>query len=154
MTLLYSPSLVKITWVFVCPGKQPTLFVLWLISILSASCLRAMWGDLVSKKSSLGGNVWCVLGYFNSVCASIERVRGVRFSSIATNLDCFVFNNFISQMELIGLTLLGRKFTWFLSNVAALITLDRILVSDSCFRSLKPNGLKRVILILSSFMLA
>lgn len=45
------------------------------------------------------------------------------------------FNQFIDDMHLIDLPLLGRKFTWVRSNGYALSRLDRFLVSESWLES-------------------
>lgn len=75
-----------------------------------------------------GGTLWCVLGDFYSTCSSTERVGVGAASSFSEGADCLEFSNFISQMEVIDLSLLDLKFTWYRPNGETCIRIDRILI--------------------------
>jgi hypothetical protein len=40
------------------------------------------------------------------------------------------FQNFVEELELVDLPLLGRRFTWFHSSGRAMSRIDRVLISD------------------------
>lgn len=63
-------------------------------------------------------------GYFNAI-RSKEEKRGRHF-------DCAEmreFNNFILEVELEDIPLLGRKFTWYRPDETAMSKLDRFVLS-------------------------
>jgi hypothetical protein len=62
------------------------------------------------SKISFGSGKWCVLGDFNVVLHPEER-RGVNESS-SSNLEVSGFRNFLNEVELVDLSILGRRFTW------------------------------------------
>lgn len=62
-----------------------------------------MWDDLSSFKSNFEGEVWCVLGYFNSTCYPSER-RCCDGSSQSSSFGRINFFPFISRMELLDLS--------------------------------------------------
>jgi hypothetical protein len=90
---------------------------------------RRLWGELLMSKSGFGDGLWCVLGDFNSVRDTTER-KGVRSHlSSSSNTEMVEFSEFLVDLELIDLPLVGRCFTWFHPNGIAMSRLDRLLVS-------------------------
>jgi hypothetical protein len=88
-----------------------------------------MWEKLLKLKGSLGGDVWCVAGDFNSVLQESER-RGTSFgNSNPSASEIRHFSNFVHHMGLIDLPLLGRLFTSCQPNGDAMSRLDRFLLS-------------------------
>lgn len=51
------------------------------------------------------------------------------------------FNDFIQSMELVSVSLLGNKFTWFNLEKSACSPLDRFLISKGLLYLLKVKGL-------------
>ncbi|MCH98102.1 transposon TX1 putative protein, partial [Trifolium medium] len=70
---------------------------------------------------------WCVVGDFNAVVSSEERI-GVTLET-ARNVEMRAFGGFIEEMNLIDLPCLGRRFTWYHANGSSMSRLDRVLVS-------------------------
>lgn len=60
---------------------------------------------------SHGWEVWCVLWDINFICSTGERIGEDGFDPYTGNPDYIMFNNFISEMDLIDLPLLDRSFT-------------------------------------------
>lgn len=90
-----------------------------------------IWRDLLLRRANLRGDVWCVLGYFNSFCLSIERIRGDLYALIVCSSEIFEFHNLISETYFLNLPFLGRRFTWYRLYHEAGSRLDIILISDS-----------------------
>jgi hypothetical protein len=91
---------------------------------------RRLWDSILMSKGGFGGGVWCVVGDFNAVLHSDER-RGINSqSSFDVSLETIEFNNFVSNMELMDLPVLGRKFTWCHPNGRSMSRIDRALVSE------------------------
>jgi hypothetical protein len=78
-------------------------------------------------KKGFGDIVWCIMGDFNAIADPNER-RGIGVSNLVGR-EVTEFREFISQMELVDLPLLGRQFTWFHTNGIAMSRLDRVLIS-------------------------
>jgi hypothetical protein len=77
-----------------------------------------------------GVEAWCVLGDFNVVCRRDER-RGVNDEISASHLlEMYLFNNFIGEMDVFDLSVLGRRFTWYHPNGRSMSRIDRILISE------------------------
>ncbi|KAK2449806.1 hypothetical protein QL285_008962 [Trifolium repens] len=91
---------------------------------------RRMWSDILMSKRGFGGDLWCILGDFNSVRDSSER-RGVN-SLVPRDRsgEMHEFDEFLGDLELIDLPLVGRSFTWFHPNGVSMSRLDRILISS------------------------
>jgi hypothetical protein len=93
---------------------------------------RELWECILMSKRGFGGDVWCVVGDFNSI-RELEERRGVGVVSLSRNrADISVFNDFISGMELLELPLYGRNFTWAHSNGVTMSKLDQVLLSEGC----------------------
>jgi hypothetical protein len=69
-------------------------------------------------------------GDFNSVLNREERKGLSQEISVNPSLEMREFGEFIEEMELIDLPLLGRKFTWHHSNGRSMSRLDIILLSE------------------------
>jgi hypothetical protein len=83
------------------------------------------------SKRGFGEGLWCLLGDFNSVRTSTER-RGVRSPSSSGNTsEMREFDDFLGELDLIDVPLVGRYFTWFHPNGLSMSRLDRILISPS-----------------------
>ncbi|XP_019427226.1 PREDICTED: uncharacterized protein LOC109335545 [Lupinus angustifolius] len=89
---------------------------------------RLFWEE--AKNDFLGryAEMWCMAGDFNSILNRDER-RGSSSSLVSS--DCVEFSQFIEDLELLDLPLVGSKFTWFVSNGSAMSKLDRFLINDS-----------------------
>lgn len=71
-----------------------------------------------------------MVGDFNVVRKRDER-RGVNGeASSAQVLEMFLFNNFLGEMELEDLNVLGRRFTWYHPNGRSMSCIDRMLISE------------------------
>ncbi|GAU43110.1 hypothetical protein TSUD_373050 [Trifolium subterraneum] len=70
-----------------------------------------------------------MVGDFNAVCSVDERV-GVNSGDPMITSEMVEFRNFIEELELMDLPLLGRCFTWFQPSGRAMSRLDRVLISD------------------------
>jgi hypothetical protein len=106
------------------------VFVVNIYSGCDLNSKRRLWEALIVVKRQLGGGVWGLVGDFNAVLHRDER-RGQSLSnSISVNPEIVEFRDFIAEMNLVDLPVLGRKFTWFHSNGFSMSRLDRMLLSD------------------------
>lgn len=82
--------------------------------------------SLCQIKVSVGrfGALWVILMQLNK---RFER-RGLRNNWDA--LKCVEFQNFIDDLNLIDLPMLGKRFTWFKPDGSEMSRLDKFLVSD------------------------
>jgi hypothetical protein len=91
---------------------------------------RSSWDCILMSKRGFGGDLWCVVGDFNSVRTREEK-RGLGAVTLPSNgADFNVFNNFIAGMELVEIPLFGRTFTWSHPNGVSMSKLDRFLLSE------------------------
>jgi exonuclease III len=89
---------------------------------------KRLWECLLVERGRRGDGVWCVVGDFNVVCRRDER-RGVNVeASTAQVLEMYLFNNFIGEIELDDVNVLGRLFTWFHPNGRSMSRIDRVLI--------------------------
>nr|KYP72507.1 hypothetical protein KK1_005097 [Cajanus cajan] len=90
-----------------------------------------MWNESSTIKERKNIQMWCVVGDFNSVRWTTERVSqnggnyGVR--------DTKEFKEFITRMELEDIPLVGRGFTWYKPNGTTRSRIDRIMVTRDWF---------------------
>lgn len=117
-------------FVGVCQDKGWDKIRCIVTNVYSPFCLidkRNFWNDILMSKLGFGEALWCVLGDFNSIRRRDER-RGVVGSFVSSNwLD---FNQFIFDLELVDLSLVGRRFTWFNADESMRSRLDSVLVSE------------------------
>jgi hypothetical protein len=120
-------------FVGVCVEWGPNRKVCFIVNIYSSCDIvakRRLWRNLIMSKGGFGGSVWCLLGDFNAVLNRVER-RGV--NQITTNLlsaEIAEFRDFVNDMELIDLPVLGRQFTWAHPNGVSMSRIDRVLMSE------------------------
>jgi hypothetical protein len=93
----------------------------------SISGKKKLWDDLVCIKRQSGGGEWCVGGDFNAVLKASERKGS---SSNNRQGERFLFNQFVNDMEVIDLPVLGKKFSWFSADGKSMSRIDRFLLSD------------------------
>lgn len=74
------------------------------------------------------GDLWCLVGDFNTVTNSKER-KGI--TERINNMEIEEFNKFIAEMELVDPQLLERRFTWYKPDVMTMSKLDRFLLSEN-----------------------
>ncbi|KAK2442416.1 hypothetical protein QL285_013611 [Trifolium repens] len=89
---------------------------------------RRLWREVLMSRRGFGEVAWCIVGDFNSVLNSNER-RGVRMANLVTN-EMVEFGNFVRDLEMIDMPLLGRQYTWFHPNGFTMSRLDRMLISS------------------------
>ena len=94
------------------------------------SAKRRLWDNLIREHDHRRGGVWCVVGDFNVVRRRDERKGVNEEASTAQVLEMFLFNNFLLEMELEDLNILGRRFTWYHLNGRSISRIDRMLISD------------------------
>ncbi|KAL5187880.1 hypothetical protein HKD37_05G013480 [Glycine soja] len=86
---------------------------------------RRVWEELKARKVSSNIATWCELIDFNCVRRSCERVGvGREDENVGEREE---LNNFLADMRLEDMSLVGRKFTWYRSNGGAKSRIDRIL---------------------------
>ena len=91
---------------------------------------KRLWERLVELRRTMGEGAWCILGDFNSVCCSEER-RGVNEEvGSSQREEILLFNNFVRDVELEDLNLLGRRFTWYHPNRRAMSRIDRVFIFE------------------------
>ncbi|XP_045831189.1 uncharacterized protein LOC123922522 [Trifolium pratense] len=96
---------------------------------------RKLWEDLLNLRRGDSGE-WCIGGDFNAILHLSER----KGSSVATRRsEVNFFREFVDDMELIDIPVLGKKFSWFSLDGIAISRLDRFLLLEGF---LKKNGVK------------
>lgn len=88
---------------------------------------RKLWADLIMSKRGFGNGAWCIAGDFNAIITHSER-KGVSTSVNQREID--EFRNFVDEMELVDVPMLGKKFTWFSANGKSRSKIDRFLLSE------------------------
>jgi hypothetical protein len=91
---------------------------------------RALWDNLIMSKLGFGNGPWCILGDFNAVLNVGERKGVNHVGAGSPSAEIVEFSNYVSDMELVDLPTLGRRFTWFHSNGISMSRIDRVLVSE------------------------
>lgn len=102
-------------------------FIFNVFSTCSLAGKRALWEKLRGIRANNLNFPWCVVGDFNTIRCPSER-RGV--SSQFASGEMLDFDEFIDNMGLNDLPLIGRKFTWHRPNGKCISRLDRFLISD------------------------
>jgi hypothetical protein len=110
--------------------EQRICYVLNVYAKCDLVARRSLWDCILMSKRGFGGDLWCVVGDFNSVRTREEK-RGLGAVTLPSNgADFNVFNNFIAGMELVEIPLFGRTFTWSHPNGVSMSKLDRFLLSE------------------------
>ncbi|XP_058733537.1 uncharacterized protein LOC131605163 [Vicia villosa] len=104
--------------------------MMYLVNVY-ASCFldkkKEMWNKLRELRNNFQEGEWCVGGDFNAVCDKGER-KGERVQMDGGEIQ--EFNEFISSMEMIDLSVLGNRFTWFNQAGSTCSRLDKFLISE------------------------
>ncbi|GAU48812.1 hypothetical protein TSUD_406450 [Trifolium subterraneum] len=104
-------------------------FVINVYAKCSSRDKRTLWSNILMSKRGFGDGLWCIVGDFNSIRDSSER-RGVNLSHRDDpSAEMRSFNEFVGDLDLFDMPLVGRMFTWFHPNGIAMSRLDRLLVS-------------------------
>ncbi|WJX93350.1 hypothetical protein P8452_74886 [Trifolium repens] len=82
------------------------------------------------SKRGFGGGAWCIIGDFNAVLSREERRGVANLNFQSPSLEIVEFEAFVSNMEVVDLPVLGRKFSWFHPNGHSMSRIDRALVSE------------------------
>jgi hypothetical protein len=99
-------------------------FIVNVYSKCDLSGKRSLWESLVMSRNELGRGAWCVLGDFNAVLHRNER-KGVNVVAGSSSLaEMTEFGEFVADMDLVDLPVLGRRFTWFHPNGVTMSRLD------------------------------
>lgn len=88
---------------------------------------KEVWRDLLLCKRSFGGVDWCVAGDFNAV-TSVDERKGI--GGTHNSREISGFNHFISEMDLVDIPVLGKRYTWFSGDGIAKSRLDRFLLTE------------------------
>ena len=95
----------------------------------------------MEERATRGGGAWCVLGDFNVVCRR-DEMRGANEEATSGQLlEMYLFNNFIGEMDLQDLNVLGRRFTWYHPNGRSMSRIDRVLISEDWSQMWGDNSL-------------
>lgn len=71
--------------------------------------------------------MWCPTGDFNAISSSGEQM-GLNTHDNRSEME--EFRAFINEMELIEVSMVGKKFTWFKSDRTTSSRLDRFLLPE------------------------
>ena len=107
--------------------EQQLIHIITIYSPCDIQNKRILWDNVKQLKYQSQGGLWCVLGDFNNIRASSERVGICHRGSGESNMS--EFNEWIEELEVEEVPWLGRQFTWFRPNGTAKSKLDRFLVS-------------------------
>ncbi|CAK8561844.1 unnamed protein product [Lathyrus sativus] len=112
--------------------KNQNLIVVNVYAPCGSADRRKLWRELAKIKSNFSGAGWIVAGDFNEVKFKEER-KGTSANSMK---DMNFFSEFITEMNLTDLPVVGNKFTWFNSNGKCRSRLDRFFVDDTAISML------------------
>jgi exonuclease III len=114
--------------------------VLNFINIYSPCSLagkKKLWDELLDFKLQSGGGEWCFGGDFNAILRSSERKGS---SAVSRQGEIISFTQFVEDMEVIDIPVLGKKFTWFSSDGKSMSRIDRFLLSDGFISKFGVSG--------------
>lgn len=94
---------------------------------MGAFASMKLWEELKGLKQNLSRGEGCLVGDFNAV-SCVEERNGRNGGSSMQEIS--EFNNFIVDMELFDVPVLGQKFSWLCSDGISMSRLDRFLISD------------------------
>jgi exonuclease III len=113
--------------------EQRRCFIVNVYAKCNINAKHTLWENLLMSKAGFGEGLWCVLGDFNAVRDSHERI-GVRSGvDSGRSSEMVAFDLFLASLELVDMPLCGRRFTWYHLNGVSMSRLDRILISPSWF---------------------
>jgi hypothetical protein len=109
---------------------QSRCYVLNVYAKCNLSDKRCLWREVIMSKRGFGGAFWCVVGDFNSVRGTGERRGSRNEAMLSQSREMIEFDNFLEELELSDMPLIGRRFTWVHPNGVTMSRLDRILLSE------------------------
>jgi len=92
---------------------------------------RNLWEQIRQLRNANLGGLWCILGDFNNIRRSSERVGLCHRRQDERIVK--EFNDWIAGVEVEDVPCVGRKFTWYRPNGTARSRLYRIFVSAEWF---------------------
>ncbi|PNX74944.1 cysteine-rich receptor-like protein kinase, partial [Trifolium pratense] len=107
--------------------KGLILYIVNVYSPCNYAGKRRLWDILYNFKLNNEKGEWCIGGDFNAVLHASER-KGCSASNRQVELT--QFNYFMEMMEVVDLSVLGKRFTWFCADGKLMSRLDRFLVSE------------------------
>jgi exonuclease III len=110
--------------------QKQVCFVVNVYSKCDIAGKRRLWETLLMSKGGFGGGAWCIIGDFNAVLSREERKGIANLNFQSPSLEIVEFEAFVSNMEVVDLPVLGRKFSWFHPNGQSMSRIDRALVSE------------------------
>lgn len=124
-------------------NAQADCFIVNIYSPCDIAGKRRLWEESKDLRASNMNCAWCLGGDFNAVRSASERKGAAIQIPIREMAD---FDEFIDDMGMNDLPLIGRKYTWHRPNGRSMSRIDRFLVSDE-WLSMWPNisqwGLER-----------
>lgn len=108
-------------------SSNDTCFLVNVYSPCAFDDKKEVWRDLLLCKRSFGGVDWCVAGDFNAV-TSVDERKGI--GGTHNSREISGFNHFISEMDLVDIPVLGKRYTWFSGDGIAKSRLDRFLLTE------------------------
>jgi exonuclease III len=76
-------------------------------------------------------------GDFNAILRSSERKGS---SAVSRQGEIISFTQFVEDIEVIDIPVLGKKFTWFSSDGKSMSRIDRFLLSDGFISKFGVSG--------------
>lgn len=129
-------SFTGVGFVGVCAKNKNSNSVCFLVNVYSPWSLnekkKELWRDIVLCKRCFGGDQWCVAGDFNATVRASERKGGLEAYERREFAD---FCQFIYEMDLIDIPVLGKKFCWFSGDGRVKSRLDRLLLTEELISS-------------------
>lgn len=114
----------------VCGTWVPNNKSCTMVNIYSSSLIiekREPWRNISMSNKGFASELWGLAGDFNSIKNRAERRGVVVHSQDTYNME---FQEFINDLDIIDLPVLGNRFTWFKADGSAMSRLDRFLVSE------------------------
>lgn len=90
---------------------------------------RAVWNEILDLRARWGDSLWVVAGDFNAVRKKEERKSRSNSNCPTLTSEMVEFNNFIEDIRLQDILMIGQLFTWYKAGGGAKSRIDRILVS-------------------------
>lgn len=112
-------------------GVDKRIYVINVYSQGNVQEKRQLWENILMSYRGFGDGLWCVVSDFNVVRCPVERKGVSGVVGTEAGLQTTDFNQFIENMDLSDIPLLGRKYTWYRSNGIVMSRLDRFLLSGS-----------------------
>ena len=112
--------------IWVADGEKVNIINIY--SLCDLNQKRILWEQIRRLRNSNMGGLWYILGHFNSIRRSSERVGTCHRGQDERSLQ--EFNEWIANLQVEDVPCVGRKFTWYRPNVTAKSKLDTFLVSN------------------------